>query len=186
MVYSAGRRIRDAGLVLASSLLASTALAGCGFLNPGSMVAPAPMTVGSAAFTQNVLPDTYTCHGKRISPPITWSGAPSGTKSYALVIDDSSAPITPFIYWMVVGISDTSTDLQEGSLPPGATEALNSAGTASYDPPCPQGSPHMYRITVYALDTALSLPNGTSLGTAWRDIAAATIGRGRKVVTGYP
>jgi len=144
------------------------------------------MTVGSAAFTQNVLPATYTCHGKRISPPITWSGAPSGTKSYALIIDDSSAPITPFIYWMVVGISDTSTDIQEGSLPPGATQALNSSGTAGYDPPCPQGSPHMYRITVYALDTALSLPNGAALQTAWRDIAAATIGRGRKVVTGFP
>lgn len=186
MVKSAGWRIRRAGRVLASSLLAAAGLAGCGFLNPGSMVAPAPMTVGSAAFSQDVLPDTYTCHGQGISPPITWSGAPSGTKGYAVVVDDSSAPISPFIYWIVVGISDASTDIQEGTLPPGATQALNSAGTARYDPPCPQGSPHMYRITIYALNTALNLPNGTPLRTAWTDIAAATIGRGRTVVTGNP
>jgi Raf kinase inhibitor-like YbhB/YbcL family protein len=172
--------------MLASSLLASAGLAGCGFLDSGTMVAPAPMTVGSAAFTQNMLPDTYTCHGKGTSPPITWSGAPSGTKGFALVIDDSSAPNDPFIYWIVVGISDASTDIQEGSLPPGATQALNSAGTARYDPPCPQGAPHSYRITVYALNTALNLPDGTALTTAWSDIAAATIGRGRKVVTGKP
>lgn len=186
MVNSAGRRIRRAGLVLASSLLASTGLAGCGFLNSGTMVAPAPMTVGGAAFTQNMLPDTYTCHGKGISPPITWSGAPGGTKGYALVVDDSSAPNSPFIYWIVVGISDATTDIQEGSLPPGATQALNSAGTARYDPPCPQGSRHTYRITIYALNTALNLPDGTALKTAWTDIAAATIGRGRIPVTGNP
>lgn len=144
------------------------------------------MSVGGSEFSQNVLPETYTCHGKGVSPPITWSGAPSGTKGYALIIDDSSAPLTPFIYWIVVGISDATTDIQEGSLPPGATQALNSAGTARYDPPCPQGSPHGYRITVYALDTALTLPPGASLEKAWTDIAAATIGRGRIPVTGYP
>lgn len=172
--------------MLAGSLLASTSLAGCGFLNSGSMVSPATMTIGSAEFSQNVLPPTYTCHGKGISPPITWSGAPAGTKGYALVVDDASAPITPFIYWIVTGISDDTTDLQVGQLPLGATQALNSAGTARYDPPCPQGSPHTYRITIYALDNTLTLPSGTSLEKAWSDIAADTIGRGRIPVTGYP
>jgi hypothetical protein len=139
------------------------------------------MTVGSEAFSQNVLPASFTCHGAGTSPPITWSGAPGGTKSYALVVDDSSAPITPFIYWIVFDIPETSTDIQDG-----ARQALNSAGTATYDAPCPEGSPHSYRFTVYALDTVLALANGTSLKSAWTAIAAATIGRGRTVPTGNP
>jgi Raf kinase inhibitor-like YbhB/YbcL family protein len=186
MANSAGRRIRHAGIVLASVLTVSTSLAGCGFLDSGSMVAPAQMTVGSAEFSQNVLPKTYTCHGKGISPPITWSGEPSDTKGYALVVDDASAPLTPYIYWIVTGIGPNSTDIQEGALPPGATQALNSAGTAKYDPPCPEGSAHTYRFTVYALNTDLTLPSGTSLQKAVTDIADATIGRGRAAPTAYP
>jgi len=176
-----------AGLALACAIVVSTSLAGCGFLNPGSMVSPALMTIGSSELGQNMLPATYTCHGKGISPPITWSGAPSGTtKGYALVVDDSSAPLTPFVYWIVTGIGPGTTDIQEGALPPGATQAMNSAGTAKYDPPCPQGAPHSYRITIYALDTELTLPAGTALKTAWTDIAAATIARGRYPVTANP
>src|SRR5438270_10093454 len=89
--------IRCAGTTLCGALLATVVLAGCGFLNSGSMVAPVQMTVSSQAFGQGVLPATFTCHGKGISPPVTWSGAPpEQTKSYALIVDDSAAPITPF------------------------------------------------------------------------------------------
>ncbi len=150
------------------------------------MVAPVQMTVGSEAFSGSVLPATFTCHGNGTSPPITWSGAPSGTKSYALVVDDSAAPITPYIYWIVFGIGENATDIQEGKIPPGAHQALNSAGTATYDAPCPEGSPHSYRFTVYALNTVPTLANGASVKQAWTTIAAATIGRGRVVVTGNP
>jgi Raf kinase inhibitor-like YbhB/YbcL family protein len=186
MVMSAGYRISSLGTVLAGAMLATTGLTGCGFLNSGSMVAPTQMTVNSAAFIQGMLPATFTCHGGGTSPPVTWSGAPAGTKAYALVLDDSSAPITPFIYWLVFDIGLTSTDIQEGTLPTGARQALNSASTSTYDAPCPQGAPHSYRITVYALNTVLNLPNGTSLMSAWTAIAAATIGRGRVVVTAKP
>jgi phosphatidylethanolamine-binding protein (PEBP) family uncharacterized protein len=101
-------------------------------------------------------------------------------------VDDSSAPITPSIYWLVFDIGPGTTDIQEGSLPTGARQALNSAGTAGYDAPCPQGHPHMYRFTIYALRTVLKQPSGASLESVWTAIAAATIGRGRIVVTGNP
>jgi phosphatidylethanolamine-binding protein (PEBP) family uncharacterized protein len=101
-------------------------------------------------------------------------------------VDDSSAPITPSIYWLVFDIGPGTTDIQEGSLPTGARQALNSAGTASYDAPCPQGHPHMYRFTIYALRTVLKQSSGASLESVWTAIAAATIGRGRIVVTGNP
>jgi len=85
----------------------------------------------------------------------------------------------------VFDIGPGTTDIQEGSLPTGARQALNSAGTADYDAPCPAHS-HAYRFTIYALNTVLSKKNGASLQAVWPAIAAATIGRGRTVVTGTP
>jgi Raf kinase inhibitor-like YbhB/YbcL family protein len=181
----AGRRPSRCGAVVLA-LAAALTVAGCGQAGQGAPVAPRTMTVGSEAFSQNILPQPYTCHGARINPPLDWSGAPADTKSLALIVDDSSAPITPFIYWLVFDIQPGTADIQENALPTGAKQALNSAGTMTYDAPCPRGHSHMYRFTVYALNRTLTLPNGAPLLEVWTAIAGATIGRGRIVVTGYP
>ena len=185
----AGRplRARAAGAALLAALtLVALTLAGCGTAGYGAPVAPSRMSVSSDAFVSGILAQRYTCHGMKINPPLNWSGAPGGTKSLALIVDDSSAPITPTIYWLVFDINPGATDIQEGTLPTGARQALNSAGTAAYDAPCPHGRTHSYRFTVYALSTTLKLPNGAPLQSVWTAIAAATIGRGRIVVTGNP
>jgi Raf kinase inhibitor-like YbhB/YbcL family protein len=169
-----------------AALLAVVTVAGCGKAGSGAAVAPAVMSVSSAAFIQNALPQRFTCRGAGINPPLDWSGAPPGTKSFALVVDDSSAPITPFIYWLVFHIEPGTTDIQEGMLPTGARQAQNSHGTLGYDAPCPGNHSHWYRFTVYALSTEIDLPAGASLQEVWTAIAAATIGRGRKVVMGNP
>jgi hypothetical protein len=150
------------------------------------MQTPTVMTVSSGAFTGNKMPARYTCDTGRqaMTPPLNWAGAPPGTKSLALVVDDSDAPITPYVYWVVFDINPATSQLQEGQLPTGAKVARNSAGTAAYDPPCPRAGSHQYRFTVYALNTVLNLPSGTSLQSAWNAIAAATIGRGRLSPTG--
>jgi Raf kinase inhibitor-like YbhB/YbcL family protein len=182
------RPSRCAAVVLA--LAAALALAGCGQAGQGATVAPRVMSVGSEAFEQidqqYILPQRYTCHGAKVNPALDWSGAPANTKSLALIVDDSSAPINPFIYWLVFDIQPGTTDMQEGSLPTGARQALNSAGTMPYDAPCPSGHSHWYRFTVYALDRTLTLPDGAPLLKAWTAVANATIGRGRIVVLGYP
>jgi phosphatidylethanolamine-binding protein (PEBP) family uncharacterized protein len=99
------------------------------------------MSVKSAAFVSGMLAQRYTCHGAKTNPPLNWSGAPAGTKSLALIVDDSSAPITPTIYWLVFDINPGATDIQEGALPTGARQALNSAGSPytalSARPPAP-------------------------------------------------
>jgi Raf kinase inhibitor-like YbhB/YbcL family protein len=182
---AAGAALRAALTLVALTLVALT-LAGCGTAGYGAPVAPRPMPVSSAAFVSGILAQRYTCHGEKLNPPLNWSGAPEGTKSLALIVDDSSAPITPTIYWLVFDINPGATDIQEGALPTGARQALNSAGKAAYDAPCPRGRPHSYRFTVYALNTTLKLPNGAPLQAVWTAIAAATIGRGRIVVTGNP
>jgi Raf kinase inhibitor-like YbhB/YbcL family protein len=169
----------------AAAAVAVLTLAGCGTAGSGAAVAPSRMSISSAAFIQGALAQQYTCHGAKVNPPLTWSGAPAGTKSIALIVDDSSAPITPYIYWLVFDINPGATDIQEGSLPTGARQAQNSKGTANYYAPCPGSHVHSYRFTVYALRRVLQLPNGAPLLSVWAAIAAATIGRGRIVVTGH-
>lgn len=168
----------------AVALACAVPLAGCGLFSADLTIsAPTVMTVSSGAFQRNVMPMRFTCADPgAVSPPIGWAGAPPGTKSIAFVLDDSDAPITPYVYWIVFNIRPATSALLEGQLPPGARQARNSAGRAGYDPPCPGSSSHTYRLTVYALNTVLSLPNGASLESTWRAIAAAAIGRGRLAV----
>jgi Raf kinase inhibitor-like YbhB/YbcL family protein len=180
-----GRPGRVAAVVLAVASLAC----GCGLVGGPKTVqenVPDVMTVSSQVFSRGVIAPRYTCHGTGTSPAIHWSGAPPGTKSLALVVDDSAAPITPYIHWIVFDIGPQTTGILDGQLPPGARQASNSRGTAGYAPPCPQNSAHAYRFTVYALGRALNLPNGTSAKSAWTAIAQAAIARGRLTALANP
>jgi len=163
---------------------ASVLLGGCGLLGkppPLTAAAPLTMSVTSPDFTGGVIPAAFTCDGAgENSPSIFWSGAPQGTKSIALVVDDAAAPISPRVYWIVYDINSTTTDLTIGKPPPHARVAQNSAGDAGYDPPCPVGSTHSYRFTVYALNTYFrsALPANSQLLSAWTMIAQHVIARG--------
>jgi Raf kinase inhibitor-like YbhB/YbcL family protein len=144
------------------------------------------MSVTSPDFTGHIIPPAFTCDGTGgTGPSIFWSGAPPGTKSVALVVDDAAAPISPYVNWIVYDISNSTTDLPLGTPPPHARQAQNSAGKAGYDPPCPVGSPHEYRFTVYALNTFFgrSLPDNSPLLTAWTMIAQHVIARGTFTAT---
>jgi Raf kinase inhibitor-like YbhB/YbcL family protein len=180
-----GDALRRVARAIAAGGLALATLAGCGLVGAATTF-QGTFTVTSPVVKGDVIPARYTCHGAGQSPPLHWSGAPARTKSLALVVDDSDAPITPYIYWIVLGINPATTDIQSGQLPPGAHQAMNSAGHAAYEPPCPRNHAHWYRFTVYALDSSLSLPNGTSLKTAWTAIARTAIARGRLPVIAEP
>src|SRR5436305_1740382 len=155
---------------------ADRAQAGCSLVGTSTTFsgdAPVTITVTSPLLIKGVIPARYTCHGAGKSPPLHWSGAPPGTKTLALVVDDADAPITPYIYWIVFDINPTTTDIQAGQLPPGARQAENSAGNARYEPPCPHNREHTYRFTVYALRSVLSLPDRAGMRAAWAAIAPA-------------
>jgi Raf kinase inhibitor-like YbhB/YbcL family protein len=179
----AGRRLtRD----VVAACLFSALLSGCGLLGGPRVLrpdAPQTMTVTSPAFGDDVLAREYTCRGAGTSPPVYWSGAPPGTKSYALVVDDAQAPITPYIYWIVFDIRPVITDIPAGGPPPGARVADNSRGQPRFDPPCPRADDHEYRFTVYALNSRLRLPNDAGLKQAWEAIARHAIARGRATVS---
>jgi Raf kinase inhibitor-like YbhB/YbcL family protein len=178
-------RSRPLTATLAAALCAGWLLGGCGLLGkpqPLSADAPLVMSVTSPNFKGGLIPAEFTCYGQGggVSPPIFWSGAPPGTKSIAVVVDDAAAPISPKVYWIVFDISPSTTDLQTGALPPHARTAYNTAGTDTYDAPCPRGSAHSYRFTVYALNTFFgsALPGHPQLLPAWTAIAQHVIARG--------
>lgn len=179
-------RIGRRAVASAMAIGAVLPMAGCGVLGSGEGDQTlAVMTVTSGAFTQDVIPAGYTCAAgaKAVSPPLGWAGAPAGTKSLAVVVDDTNSPITPYVYWIVFDINPATSNILQGQLPPGSRQARNSRGSAGYDPPCPGPQGHAYRFTVYALDKVLRLPAGAPLRSAWAQIAAATIGMGRMTPT---
>jgi Raf kinase inhibitor-like YbhB/YbcL family protein len=170
-----------AGLRAVAAAAAAVVLGGCGLLAGRTALQhddPQTMTVTSPEFGQGrAIPRQYTCR-RGESPPLIWSGAPSGTRSLALVVDDAAAPITPYVYWIVFNINQEITDIQANRPPPGAMQGLNSKGTARYAAPCPSRT-HEYRFTIYALNASLPLPGGASLTAVTSDIASHAIARGR-------
>jgi Raf kinase inhibitor-like YbhB/YbcL family protein len=168
--------------MVAACAAAGLVLGGCGLVGgPKTVQAGVPdeMTVTSPDISRGVIGPAFTCHGSGKYPGIHWSGAPQGTKSLAVVMDDAAAPITPYIYWIVFDIGPQTTNIQAGQIPAGARQARNSKGTLGYDPPCPANQNHSYRFTVYALGSTLRLRSGASVKSAWLAIAQAAIARGR-------
>jgi hypothetical protein len=123
------------------------------------------MELLSASFTHGgVIPVRHTCDGANTSPPLSWSGVPSGARSLALIVDDPDAPdpAAPkriWVHWVLYNIPPAVSDLVEGGarspVPPGAREGLNDGDGLGYDGPCPPIGRHRYFHTLYALDTVL-------------------------------
>lgn len=111
------------------------------------------------------IPKKYTCDGADLSPPLQWSGAPSGTKSFALIMDDPDAPAGTWVHWVLYNLPATVFSLAEGvpsqeKLAQGAEQGLNDFRRIGYGGPCPPpGAPHRYFFKLYALDAALTLPS---------------------------
>jgi Raf kinase inhibitor-like YbhB/YbcL family protein len=98
-----------------------------------------------------------------ISPPLTWSNLPNGTKSLVLVMDDPDAPDPraskmTWVHWVVYDIPPTMTMLEEGissssSLSPdGIMQGLNDWKQVGYGGPSPPIGTHRYFFKLYALD----------------------------------
>ncbi len=166
----------------AAAVASAVALGGCGLLGGRAALRQSNsqvMTVTSPEFGQGrAIPRQYTCRDRHETPPVSWSGAPLGTRALALVVDDTDAPITPYVYWIVFNINPQITDIQANRLPPGALQAVNSRGTVGYAPPCPSHG-HEYRFTIYALNASLLLKEGASLTAAVSGIASHALARGR-------
>ncbi|MGZ3331669.1 MAG: YbhB/YbcL family Raf kinase inhibitor-like protein [Gemmatimonadaceae bacterium] len=111
------------------------------------------------------IPSKYTCEDRDLSPPLAWSGAPPGTKSFALIVDDPDAPDPAkpqrvYVHWVIYNIPAATVALAENAskkgLPKGAVQGKNDWGKAEYGGPCPPIGRHRYFFKLYALDTELT------------------------------
>jgi Raf kinase inhibitor-like YbhB/YbcL family protein len=123
------------------------------------------LTIASIAFAANAaIPALYTCEGKDISPPLAWSDAPAGTKSFALIVDDPdapdpAAPKMTWVHWVLYNIPASAKELPEAvkptALPQGTREGMNDWKRTGYGGPCPPIGRHRYFHKLYALDVVL-------------------------------
>jgi Raf kinase inhibitor-like YbhB/YbcL family protein len=109
----------------------------------------------------------FGCSGGNVSPALSWSNPPAGTKSFALLMHDPDAPTgSGWWHWVVynipaglsslpAGAGAGAGDPQKGLLPAGAVQGRTDFGAPGYGGPCPPpGRPHHYYLRLYALKVA--------------------------------
>jgi Raf kinase inhibitor-like YbhB/YbcL family protein len=128
--------------------------------------------------------------GKNVSLPLSWSGAPAGTKSFALSVVDPHPVARNWVHWLVINLPAAAASLEEGAsgkkMPPGAVELKSSFGDLGYGgPQPPRGTgDHPYVVTLYALNVAkLDLPVNTSLAAFQKALEGKVVAQA--VITGY-
>ncbi|MBI5048287.1 MAG: YbhB/YbcL family Raf kinase inhibitor-like protein [Deltaproteobacteria bacterium] len=137
------------------------------------------MQIKSTVFEDSgLIPRKHTCDGADISPPLTWTKPPAGTKSIVLICDDPDAPMGTWDHWVLYGLSPDTTSLPE-NVPPqkevlkGAKQGINDFRKIGYGGPCPpKGPAHRYFFKIYALSAELNL----SAGVTKKDVEKAMKG----------
>ena len=135
------------------------------------------------------IPRDYTCDGKNISPPLSWKGAPAGSRSFVLIIDDPDAPGGVWTHWVVYDLpadtSELAEDAARSQLTSGnAKEGVNDFKHVGYGGPCPPaGKAHRYMFKLFALDATLGLKAGASKKDVEAAMAKHILGHGELIGT---
>lgn len=123
----------------------------------------AKLEIKSTAFEDGaMIPKKYTADGANVSPPLSWSSAPEGTKTFALICEDPDAPGGIFTHWIIFNIPSNTSKLPEGvpnqkALENGAKQGTNDFNKIGYSGPSPPSGTHRFYFKIYALDTELNL-----------------------------
>lgn len=147
------------------------------------------LKVSSAAFNANgMLAERFSDYHQKVSPPIAWTGAPEGTRSFAILVDDpDAASVKPVAHWVAWNIPATTTNLPEGlpgtpqlASPKTMRQGANQAGsTGWYGPRPPIGDrPHRYHVQVFALDSQLTTLPGATREQLLQDMRGHVLAKG--------
>lgn len=139
----------------AAALLCAAGVSAADFSLSSPTIAP-----GSTLTLEQVYKG-FGCEGANVSPELTWSGAPQGTKSFAVTVYDPDAPTgSGWWHWVVYDLPATAHGLAKGAgdasgkgLPAGAKQGRTDFGTPGFGGACPPpgDKPHRYIFTVFAL-----------------------------------
>jgi Raf kinase inhibitor-like YbhB/YbcL family protein len=143
-------------LALAAAMLAT------GGASAAQMAVTSPDIKPGARIADEQVANGFGCSGGNVSPALSWSGAPKGTKSFAVSLYDPDAPTGGgFWHWVMFDIPANVTSLPKNAgdakallAPAGAIQGINDAGSPGYFGPCPPrgDKPHHYRFQVLAVD----------------------------------
>ena len=143
--------------------LALALLGAAGAVHAAGFTLSSPTIKPGTTLTQAQVFNGFGCTGQNISPALKWSGAPAGTKSFAVTLYDPDAPTgSGWWHWVVINLPADSTGLAEGAgaadgkaLPAGALHGRTDFGASAFGGACPPkgDKPHRYIFTVYALKT---------------------------------
>lgn len=141
------------------------------------------MYLDSPAFEHHqTIPKKYTCDGEDVSPPLSFQELPPGAKSLVLIVDDPDAPSGTFDHWIVWNLPADTAMLEEGARVP--RQGKNHFGEQRYRGPCPPpGKPHRYFFKLYALDTLINLPAGSSKHSVEEAMEGHILGKAELVGT---
>jgi Raf kinase inhibitor-like YbhB/YbcL family protein len=178
--------MRRSGPIPALAALALIGLAGCA---SGAQETPmrststatVTLTLSSLAFgDRELMPRKFSCDGSEVSPPLSWSGAPEGTRSFALIVEDPDAG--GFVHWAVAAIPAESQRLDEDAS--GSDELIegrNSFGKIGWGGPCPPSGEHRYVFTLYALSEEQTLEEGFDAATLREAMSGKILAQGELI-----
>jgi len=130
----------------------------------------------SSAFGDGApIPARYSRDGENLNPPLSVENVPNGAATLTLVVDDPDAVDVAgevFLHWLVWNIPATRTTIPTDWTPSETAVGVNDFGNRRYDGPDPPDGEHTYRFKLFALDTALDLPQSAGK----REVGAAMAG----------
>ncbi len=121
------------------------------------------MRLTSPAFREgDMIPEKYASDGEDISPPLNIEKVPPGTSSLVLSMTDYRGFMGCCQHWVVWNIPPETIEIKEGENPPGI-QGLNDFDRLEYIGPLSLPGTHSYMFKLYALDSKLNLPEGSSI-----------------------
>ena len=188
---------RSHGRVHATALMCILGV--CALTAPSYALTTSNAAAGGDAFTLTSpditsgkpIPDaqvfnSFGCSGKNVSPALSWSHAPAGTLSFALLVHDPDAPTgSGWWHWVVYDIPANVSSIPAGAgdptkklMPAPAVQGKTDFGTPGYGGPCPPpGLPHHYQFRLYALKVAkLEVPADATAALVGFNVNANSLG----------
>ncbi len=111
------------------------------------------MEIKSLVFNEGAkIPGKYTCEGSNLNPPLQFINPPSGTRSFALIMEDANEGN---VHWLIYNIPGDTKEISEGNSPKGSILGLCDDGTYGYDGPTPSIKEKSYVFKLFALDMYL-------------------------------
>jgi Raf kinase inhibitor-like YbhB/YbcL family protein len=149
---------------------------------------PSKFKLTSSAYAEgSMIPTQYSCADPNAgSPALSWSNPPAAAQSFAVIFHDTDAApmkgVMDVTHWIFWGIPASATAVPAGVKPDssdGMVQGVNIRKVNGYQPPCPPpgATPHHYIFEIYALDTTLDLPAGTSRADLLKAMDGHVVGK---------